>query len=208
VIASSRSSRCLLTGVVAAVGILLAGCGDTVSPPRNGPPGPAAPNPNTAPTPNEVGAPPAPQTLAWTRSVCSSLGPVLISLGTPPRPNVNDAVATKQAYATYLTRAREAADRALTELSDVGPPPVPNGQRVNERVHTNLTRLRDELAQAQVQIANFDPNNAASAARTFSAAGNVVSALGSQAQVITALAANPQLQVAVGQTPQCQQLMS
>jgi hypothetical protein len=184
-----------------------------MSPPRNGA-APArgaaapAPNPNAAPPPNRPGAPPAPQTLAWTQNVCSSIGPVLNLLGTPPRPNANDAVASKQAYTTYLTQARDAADRALAALSNVGPPLVPNGQRVNRGVHTNLMQLRDELAQAQAQIADLDPNNAASAAQAFSAAGHVASALGSQARVITALAANPQLQAAVGQTPQCQQLMS
>ncbi|MGQ0479969.1 MAG: hypothetical protein ACT4O0_02905 [Pseudonocardia sp.] len=209
---TSPRRRGLLTAAATASLLALAGCGsanvtDPAAPTPSAPAAPGAPAP-AAPAPPAGGVPaPQPQTLAWAQTVCTSLNPVLDTLGAPPRINFNDVSATQRAFADYLGRAREVADKAIADVSAAGAPPVPAGQQAADQVRADLTRLRDNIADAQQRVAQLNTGDMGSVTAAFAAANNVVGSLGAGAQTLVGLDSEPQLQAALRQTEQCQRLM-
>ncbi len=209
---TSYRRRGLLTAAATAALLTLAGCGsaNVTDPSAPAPPAPAAPGASAPPAPAPpAGGVPAPQpaTLAWAQTVCSSLNPVLDTLGAPPRINFNDVNATQRAFTDYLGRARGVADKAIADVSAAGAPPVPVGQQVADQVRADLTRLRDNVADAQQRVAQIDTGDMGSVTAAFAAANNVVGSLGAGAQTLVGLDSEPQLQAALRQTEQCQRLM-
>lgn len=202
-ITSAASGRRLAV-VVAAAGLTVAGCASNTQAPSASSPQPPARSP--AESPPMLPAP-QPATLQWMNSTCQALRPAFDQLGTPPRPDVNDLPAMRQAYLTYLENARNAAQQAIDRLSSVGAPPVANGQQVLDQTRNQLTQLRTDLDDALAQLRQADPHDISAVGRAVGAAGNVMGALGNRVQVLASLASDPQLRAAINQTPECQNLI-
>lgn len=192
-----------LAVVIAAAGLTVAGCAsDTQAPSAS------SPNPPRAPAESPPMLPaPQPVTLQWMNSTCQALRPAFDQLGTPPRPDVNDLPAMRQAYLTYLEKARNGAQQAIDRLSSVGAPPVANGQQVLDQTRNQLTQLRKDLDDALAQLRQADPHDISAVGRAVGAAGNVMGALGNRVQVLASLASDPQLRAAINQIPECQNLI-
>jgi hypothetical protein len=192
--ARGAAPRRRLAVLIAAAGLAAAGCANASDTP---PPG-ASPAPQAGPQP---------ATLDWARSMCQTLDPAFDRLGAPPQPDLGNLAATRQAYIDYLSNARNATQQAIDQLPSVGAPPVDNGQQVLDNMRNQLSQLREDLDDAVAQLNRADPNDAGSIALAFSAAGNVLGALGNRTQVLGDLALDPQLRAAINQTPECQNVM-
>jgi hypothetical protein len=187
--------RCGLAVLVAVAGLAAGGCANNTSP--------APSHPETSATPP---AGPQPATLGWASSTCQSLQPAFDQLGAPPRPDLGNVAAARQAYIDYLTKARNAAQQAIDRLPSIGPPPVDNGQQVLDNMRTQLTQLRQDLDDALAKLNQTNPNDVAATGPALSAAGDVLSALGNRGQVLSSLTFDPQLRAALEQIPECQKL--
>lgn len=192
-----RSARRPLVIVAAAAGLALAGCASD-------------PAPNAAPEEPMPAVPAAPseETVAWTDSVCGALVPVAENLSTPPEFDLTAPAPTRDAYVTYLTEAQTAADSALVSVEAAGAPPVEGGEEIAQNVREDVTELRDDLADARTQLEQTDVSDPAAVGRSVVAAGNVIGALGNNAQALSALDGEPQLDAAYAQAASCEQLRS
>ena len=199
---TNTTLRRQLVAVMVGAALAVAGCAnnDTTSAGASGQPSPRGANP---PSP----AAPQPATLQWVDSTCQALRPAFDQLGTPPRLDVNNLAATRQAYLTYLGNARNATQQAIERLTLVGVPPVANGQQILDQTRNQLTQLRNDLDDAAAQLNRADPNDAGAVGLAVGAASNVMGALGNRVQVLAALAHDPQLRAAINQTPECQNLI-
>lgn len=187
-----------LAVVVAAAGLVVAGCANNANAPEASNP-PAVTNPAS---PDTV----QPATLQWARSACQALSPVFGELGAPPQPDMNNLTATRQAYITYLGNARNAAQQAIDRLSAVGAPPVDNGPQIVDQTRNQLSELRKDLDDALAQLNRADPHDAGAIGLAAGAAGNMMGALGNRVQVLATLDTDSQLRAAIHQTPECQNL--
>src|SRR4051812_17965035 len=195
--------RGALAVAATAAALALTGCGADTAPAT-----PAIPTGAASPA-----VEPQEQTLAWTDSVCGALVPVAESLMNPPGLDPTALDATREAYVTYLARAQGAADKAVQDVAAAGPPPpgdgapgaaagpapVDDGQQVAEEVRDQLTDLRDDLGDARTQLEQADANDATTIGQAVVAAGNVVGAVGNNAQALSALDGNPRLDAAFEQ---------
>jgi hypothetical protein len=166
---------------------------------------PAPPPPPPPPTPTGT---PQEQALAWTSAVCSALIPLSVQLTAPPRFNVNDPAATRQAYSVYLGEGLAATDRAREALAATGPAPVPGGDAIAEQVRGDVADLRANLLDAKNQVDQVDPNNPIALGRTVLGIAGVVNALLNGAAVVRTLNQDPALRAAYAQAPSCQQLQN
>ncbi|MGH3812214.1 MAG: hypothetical protein ACRDUV_07120 [Pseudonocardiaceae bacterium] len=182
---------------VAAAGLVVAGCAN-----NNAPSAPTSP----PVTPSTLPAQPQAAPLDWARSMCQTLAPAFDRLGAPPKPDLHNLAATRQAYIDYLGNARNAVQQAIDQLPSVGAPPVDNGQQVLDNMLHQLIQLRQDLDEALAQLNRADPNNAGAIGLALGAAGNILAAFGNRTQVLGALTFNPQLRTAINQTPECQNL--
>jgi hypothetical protein len=168
------------------------------------------------PTPTPPAAPPAAdptaavseQTVQWTDSVCGALVPVAESIANPPEFDVTAAAATRDAYSSYLIQAQAAADQALEDIAAAGPAPVDGGEQIAQEVRNDVTELRDDLADARTQLEQSDPGDVPGVGRAVVAAGNVVGAIGNNAQALSTLDGDPRLDAALDQAPSCERLRS
>ena len=188
--------------VMVGAALTVAGCASNDSTPGAAS---AQPSPPAANSPSPATLQPA--TLQWVDSTCQALRPAFDQLGTPPRLDVNNLAATRQAYLTYLGNARNATQQAIERLTLVGVPPVANGQQILDQTRNQLTQLRNDLDDAVAQLNRADPNDAGAVGLAVGAASNVMGALGNRVQVLAALAQDPQLRAAINQTPECQNLI-
>jgi|tagenome__1003787_1003787.scaffolds.fasta_scaffold20206066_1 hypothetical protein len=188
--------RGALAVAATAAALALTGCGADTAPAT-----PAIPTGAASPA-----VEPQEQTLAWTDSVCGALVPVAESLMNPPGLDPTALDATREAYVTYLARAQGAADKAVQDVAAAGPAPVDDGQQVAEEVRDQLTDLRDDLGDARTQLEQADANDATTIGQAVVAAGNVVGAVGNNAQALSALDGNPRLDAAFEQAQSCQRL--
>jgi hypothetical protein len=170
-------------------------------------PAPPAPPPPPPPPPTPTGTPQE-QALAWTSAVCSALIPLTVQLTAPPRFNVNDPAATRQAYSVYLGEGLAATDRAREALAATGPAPVPGGDAIAEQVRGDVADLRANLLDAKNQVDQVDPNNPIALGRTVLGIAGVVNALLNGAAVVRTLNQDPALRAAYTQAPSCQQLQN
>lgn len=191
--ARGEARRRPLVVLAVAAGLAAAGCANN--------PTTAPSAPSTTPSPPVLSStPPAePQaaTVTWVKSLCQALRPALSQLGVLPQTDLADPAAARQAYLTYLGKARDVTQQAIDRLPSIGPPPVENGQQILDQIREHLTRLRDNLDDAVTQLNQANPDNSAAIGQAFSAVGNVVGLFGS-------LASDPQLRAAVDQEPECQ----
>ena len=74
-------------------------------------------------------------------------------------------------------------------------------------MRNQLSQLRKDLDDAVAQLNRADPNDVDSIALAFSAAGNVLGALGNRTQMLGDLAIDQQLRTAINQTPECQNVI-
>jgi hypothetical protein len=184
-----------LAVLVVAAGFTVAGCANNAgNASGTSPNAPAPPVVSSAPP-----AQPQPSMLSWTRSVCQALDPAFTQLGKPPQPDPGNAVATRQAFITYLDTSANAAQQAINRLSSIGAPPVDNGAQILDQVRGQLTQLRDNLKNAATQLKTANTNDAAAFGQAFGAASNVIGLLGT-------LSSQPQIRDAINQAPECQTL--
>ena len=146
--------------------------------------------------------------MQWTGTVCSALQPVVGTLKSPPKPDINNLAATRQTYLSYLGTAADQAQTARQQITTAGPPPVANGDQISSRVGDQLTQLEGNLDEARKQVQQTDPNDAASITQALAAAGNVGSSLVDSSQVLSTLQQNSELAQAVNQDPSCTALRS
>ena len=99
-----------------------------------------------------------------------------------------------------------ATDQALDGIATAGPAPVDNGEQVTEEVRSDVTELRDDLADARTRLEQADAENPAAIGSSVVAAGNIVGAIAKSAQALSALDGNPRIDVAFDQAQSCQQL--
>lgn len=185
-----------------ASGLGLAGCSAT--PAQQSP----APNSPPAAAGSAAAAAPSSAALQWTGTVCSSLQPLIGTLTSPPKPDINDLAATRQSYLGYLDAAAGQAQAARQQITTAGPPPVADGDAISARVGEQLTQLNTNLDQARQQVRQTDPNDAASITKALTAAGNVGGSLVDGSQVLSELRQNTELAQAVDQEPSCAPLRS
>ncbi|PZS38196.1 MAG: hypothetical protein DLM62_15095 [Pseudonocardiales bacterium] len=190
-----KALRRPLAVVVIAAGLTLAGCANN---PTNAP-GASSTAPSAPVQSSTPAVQPQAATVNWATSVCQALGPALGQLGSPPQPDLNNVAATRQAYISYFTNARNVTQEAIGRLPSIGAPPVQNGPQILGQVNNQLSQLRDNLNEALTQLNQANPNDSAAMAQAFSAASHVVG-------LRNALTADPQLRAAIDQTPQCQNL--
>lgn len=191
-VSSGVALRRRLAVVVVAAGLAVAGCGGTA---RNAPGTPASPSVVSSPPPTRAPATPS----SWAKSMCQALGLAFIQLGTPPEPDFDNPAATRQAYIDFLGRAANVTQQAIDQLSFLGPPPVPNGQQIFDRVRTHLTQLHNNFDDAVTQLKVAKPDALAGIGPTLGAAGNAIGLIG-------VLTSDPQLHAAFDQTPECRSL--
>lgn len=199
--AQGAALRRPLAVIVVTVGLALTGCANPTNGPANPTNAPGASS--TAASPPALSSPPPAQpraaALTWAKSMCQTLRPALNQLGSPPQPDLNDTAATRQAYISYLTNARNATQQAVDRLVSIGPPPVDNGLQILGQMSTQLGQLRDSLNDALAQLNQANPNDSGAMVRAFGAVSHVVGLLGT-------LATDPQLRAAIDQTAECQNL--
>ena len=189
---------------LAAVGLGLACCSGS-------PPPDAAPTtPPAAAGSAAAGPTPAPTAAAaqWTSTVCRALDPVVGTLTTPPRPDLNNLAAARQSYLSYLGTAEQQADAARQQVTSAGAPPVKDGEQISATVREQLTQLRADIDQARSQIQQTDPNDAGSITQALTAAGNVGGSLANSEKVLATLRQNSELGRALDQEPSCATLRS
>ncbi len=190
---AATTTRACCAALVAAAGLLLGGCSAPVQPPAA-----------TAPDPTATSIPSVSTALDWTSSVCAGLQPVVAGLTAPPEPNLSDLAGTRQAYLDYLGVAQQRADQALQLLDAVGPPPVPDGDRIGAQTREQLTQMRTDIGQARDQLQQADPNNPISMGYAVTSTANVFASLASSAQALAKLKENPDLGPAFAQAPSCE----
>lgn len=191
-VSSGVALRRRLAVVVVAAGLAVAGCTSTA---RNGPGTPASPSVVSSPSPTRAPATPG----SWAKSMCQALGLAFIQLGTPPEPDFDNPAATRQAYIDFLGRAANVTQQAIDQLAFLGPPPVPNGEQVFDRVRTHLTQLHNNFDDAVTQLKAAKPDALAGIGPTLGAAGNAIGLIG-------VLTSDPQLRAAFDQAPECRSL--
>lgn len=199
---TNTTLRRQLAVVMVGAALVVAGCASNDTTPGGASARPSPPAVNS-PSP----ATPQPATLQWVDSTCRALRPAFDQLGVPPQLDVNNLTATRQAYLTYLSNARNATQQTIERLTLVGIPPVANGQQILNQMRNQLTQLRNDLDDALGQLNRADPNDAGAVGLAVGAAGNVMGALGNRVQVLAALAHNPQLRAPINQTSECQNLI-
>jgi hypothetical protein len=190
-----RRSACFPAVLTAAVGLALAGCGQETA---------LATTPATAPAAEPTAV--SEQAVQWTDSVCGALVPVTESLANSPGFDLTAPAASRDAYLAYLAQAQAATDRALENIAAAGPAPVDGGQQVTEEVRSDVTELRDDLADARTQLEQADANDPAAIGASVVAAGNIVGAVANNAQALSVLDGNPRLDAAFEQAQSCQRL--
>lgn len=176
--------------LVVAAGLTMGGCASN--------PARAPGAVSTAPT-TSAAQPQAAVALTWARSFCQTLHPVFGQLGAPPRPDLNNLDATRQALVNYLADTRNVTEQAIDRLSSIGPPPVVNGPLILVQIRGQLIALRDNLNDAVMQLKAADPQDSGAIGRAFGAAASVVGLLGT-------LTTDAQLRAAINQAPECQSL--
>jgi hypothetical protein len=144
--------------------------------------------------------------MAWTGHVCEALLPVVGTLRTPPSIDVTDPAAAQRAYSSYLQQAMDQAQQAQQQVDQLDAPPVDGGAQLADQVRDQVGDLREDVRQAQQQVADADPANPLSVGQAVAAAGNVLGALGNNAQAVGAIADQPELRAALEQAPACDQL--
>lgn len=199
---TNATLRCRLAVVMVGAALAVAGCASNEATPgaASARPSPPVANPPSPTTPQ-------PATLQWVDSTCQALRPAFDQLGPPPQLDVNNLTATRQAYLTYLSNARNATQQTIERLTLVGVPPVANGQQILDQTRSQLTQLHNDLDDALAQLNRADPHDAGAVGLAIGAAGNVMGAVGNRVQVLAALAHDPQLRAAINQTPECQNLI-
>ncbi len=100
----------------------------------------------------------------------------------------------RQDFSTYLSNAANATQQAIDLFSSVGAPPVDNGRRILDQMHTQLTQLRGNLNEMATQLKAANANNMGAIEQALGAIGNVVGLLGT-------LTNDPQRRI--DQTPEC-----
>ncbi len=183
--------------LAATVGTALASCGTEPSPaPPPAPPRPAAP----------VSAPPSPEAVDWTNSVCSALVPVVETLADPPEFDITLPAFARDAYAAYLAQAQTAADRALADVTAAGTAPVEGGESIAEEVRSDILELRDDLADARSQLEQVGADDASAVSGSVTTASNMAGAVANSAQALHAIDGNPLLDAAFAQAESCERL--
>jgi len=183
--------------LAATIGTVLAGCGTEPSPaPPPAPPRPAAP----------VSAPPSPEAVDWTDSVCGALVPVVETLADPPEFDITLPAFVRDAYAAYLAQAQSAADRALADVTAAGAAPVEGGEGIAEEVRGDVLELRDNLADARSQLKQVGGGDASAVSDSVTTASNMAEAIANRAQALTAIDGNPRLDAALAQAESCERL--
>jgi len=124
----------------------------------------------------------------------------------PPELDLTAPAATREAYTSYVAQAQSATDKALANIAAAGPAPVDRVKQIAEDVRTDVTELRDDLADARTQLEQTDAGDVTGIGRAVVAAGNVVGAIGNNAQALSALDGNPRLDAAVEQAASCERL--
>ena len=188
--------RCRLAAVVASATLAWAGCGTGEAPP--------APQPTPAPQP--APATPTDEAIAWTGSMCSDLVPVVEALRTPPRVNLANGAATRQAYLDYLGDAQQRAEQARRAVDVAEPAPVPGGAEVVQDVRDRVAELREDLASARARVEAANPGDTAAVGEAIAAAGSVLGSLGNSAQARAAISVDPQLHLAFERAQPCEPL--
>lgn len=181
--------------LTAATGLALVGCGS---------PGENTTAPATPAVP-AAGAPTA-EAVRWTDAVCGALVPVVENLSDAPEFDITAPAATRDAFAAYLAQAQTTTDQALTEVTEAGAAPVPGGEEIAANVRSDITELRDDLADARDALDQTDPGDTVAIGRSVLAAGNVVGAVGNSAQALAAIDGDPRLDAAYAQAESCERL--
>ncbi len=136
--------------------------------------------------------------------MCDGLQPVVSGLAAPPAPNLADVAGTRQAYLDYLGVALQRTDQALQLLDVVGPPPVPDGDRIGAQIREQLTQMRTDIDQARNQLQQADPGNPISIGLAVTSTANIFASLANSAQALAAIKDGPQLGPAFAQAPSCE----
>ena len=153
--------------------------------------------------------PPAPASaLDWTGALCAGLQPVVDTLATPPKPDLRDLAATRQAYLSHLTAAARLAEQARQQLELAGAPAVPDGDQVAARVRDELAQMRSHIERARARLERTGPADAALLGAAVGSAADVLGSLGSSAQALTTISSHPQLGPAFRVAPACASLRS
>ena len=151
---------------------------------------------------------PALSALDWTSALCAGLQPVVDTLATPPKPDLRDLAATRQAYLSHLTAAARLAEQARQQLELAGAPAVPDGDQVAARVRDELARMRSHIERARARLERTGPADAALLGAAVGSAADVLGSLGSSAQALTTISSHPQLGPAFRVAPACASLRS
>ncbi|MDN5932599.1 MAG: hypothetical protein L0I24_16295 [Pseudonocardia sp.] len=198
-------ARVCSIAVLAAAGLMLAGCSnEPVASPEPAPG--SAPAPSSAPTSPSPGtsADADPAALEWTAAVCTALTPLTVRVQMPPAPDLSDAAATQDTFSSYLAMAVADADQAVEGITAAGAPPVEGGDEIAAAVSTQVDELRTELTEAMARVEGADPNNPINLGRVAVGAGaDVIGSLGEIVEVATTLSDDPTLGPAFEQSPEC-----
>jgi hypothetical protein len=159
----------------------------------------------TAPVP-----PPAPalSALDWTDALCAGLQPVVDTLANPPKPDLRDLAATRQAYLSHLTAAARLAEQGRQQLELAGAPAVPDGDQVAARVRGELAPMRSHIERARARLERTGPADAALLGAAVGSAADVLGSLGNSAHALATISSHPQLGPAFRLAPACASLRS
>ncbi|MDQ3762744.1 MAG: hypothetical protein M3460_14090 [Actinomycetota bacterium] len=138
--------------------------------------------------------------------MCQTIQPLVDRLGAPPPGEFGNLAAARQAYIDYLGNARSATQQAIDRLTEIGAPPVGNGQQILATFRNQLIELRIGLDDALAKLNQANPNDAVATQQAFVEVSNILGAVDTRTKVPDNFTIDPQLEAAINQTPECQKL--
>jgi hypothetical protein len=155
----------------------------------------------------EIAASSSGDAVAWVDQVCGPLIPFIRTAGSPPEPSqARDPAALVQNISDYLEEAEDAAETAISGMSDAGPSPVAGGDEIIDRLSGTLSTFQTSFRDARTRIEAVDLNDQQALLTEVPAAVAPLEQLANMPDPIAGLQGSPELDQAAEQAANCQQI--
>lgn len=172
--------------VVAAVGLVVAGCSAS----------------KQAPEPRPLDSP----AVAWAEKVCVSVEAGAAKLSTLPAMDTTDPVSTRDGMVAYLGDLVTALGGLADGIRAAGTPPVPDGTVAVDNALRTLTTTRTGIETAVATLSGTSTADPVALRRAMEDVGTGLAQLGTEEGPTKDLKANPELRDAFSKAPACRRL--